>query len=100
MYDNIFYTHSCIPLSYFYLTSKLLHLHSFHSEGGPTTHLNDGGFADVLCSGGAVEHPVAVWSPLDVAQPAGPVGVAHQVGVESDRVIAGVTCRRSSLMIM
>lgn len=60
---------------------------------GPATHLYDGGLAHVLGSGGAVEDPVAVRSPLDVAQPARPVGVAHQVGVESDRVIAGITCR-------
>lgn len=69
-----------------------------HSESGPTTHLYDGGLANMLCGGGAVEHAVAVWRPLDVAQPARPVGVAHQVGVESDRVIAGLTCRHSCLM--
>lgn len=64
----------------------------------PPTHLYDGGLANVLCGRGAVQHPVAVLGPLDVAQPARPVGVAHQVGVESDRVVAGITCRKSCLM--
>lgn len=52
----------------------------------------------MLCSGGAIQHSVAVWGPLDVAQPTRPVGVAHQVGVESDRVIAGITCRQNCFM--
>ncbi len=52
----------------------------------------------MFCSGGAVEHAVAVRRPLDVAQPAGPVRVAHQVGVECDWVVAGITCRQSCLM--
>lgn len=52
----------------------------------------------MLCSGGAIQHSIAVWGPLDVAQPTWPVGVAHQVGVESDRVIAGITCEQNCLM--
>ncbi|TNN72155.1 hypothetical protein EYF80_017583 [Liparis tanakae] len=55
------------------------------SKSGPTTHLDDGGLAGMRGGGRPVEHPVAVLGPLDVAQPARPVGVAHQVGVESDR---------------
>lgn len=56
-----------------------------------STHLYDSGPADVLGHGGAVEDAVAVGGPLDVAQPARPVRVAHQVGVEGDGVVAGVT---------
>lgn len=56
-----------------------------------STHLYDSGPADVLGHGGAVEDAVAVGGPLDVAQPAGPVRVAHQVGAERDGVVAGVT---------
>lgn len=41
---------------------------------------------------GAVQHAIAVRGPLDVAEPAGPVRVALQVGVEGDGVVAGVTC--------
>lgn len=52
----------------------------------------------MLCGGGAVQDAVAVRGPLDVAQPARPVGVAHQVGVESDGIIAGITCGRNCLM--
>lgn len=48
----------------------------------------------MLCGGGAIQDSVAVWGPLDVAQPTWPVGVAHQVGVESDGIIAGITCGR------
>lgn len=59
---------------------------------GLHAHLYDGGLADVLCCGGTIQHAIAVLSPLDVAQPARPVRVAIQVGVESDRVIAGITC--------
>lgn len=59
-------------------------------------HLDDGGLADVTGGRGAVQHAVAVGGPLDVAQPARPVGVAHQVGVERDGVVAGVPCRQSS----
>lgn len=57
-----------------------------------SAHLDDGGLADMLCHGGPIEDAVAVGGPLDVAQPAGPVRVAHQVGVERDRVVAGITC--------
>lgn len=56
-----------------------------------TTHLYDSGFPNMLCSRRAVQHPITVRRSLDVAKPARPVGVAHQVGVESDRIIAGVT---------
>lgn len=77
---------------------ECFHLPSLHFESAPTTHLYDVGLANMLCGGGAVEHSVAVRSPLDVAQPAWPVGVAHQVGIERDRVIAGITCGQSGLM--
>lgn len=60
-------------------------------EASRSAHLYDGGLADVLRHGGAVEDAVAVGGPLDVAQPAWPVRVAHQVGVERDGVVAGVT---------
>lgn len=68
------------------------------TENGPSAHLYDGGLANMLCSGGAIQDSIAVWRPLDVAQPTGPVGVAHQVGVESDGIIAGITCGRNCLM--
>lgn len=53
----------------------------------------------MLCSGGTIEHAVAVRSPLDVAQPAGSVGEALQVGVEGDRIIAGITWEEVCLMM-
>lgn len=77
------------------LSQKCLHL---YFESGPTTHLYDVGLANMLCSGGAIEHSVAMRGPLDVAQPTWPVRVAHQVGVECYRVIAGITCKQSRLM--
>lgn len=46
----------------------------------------------MLGHGGAIQDAVAVGGPLDVAQPAWPVRVAHQVGVKRDRVIAGIAC--------
>lgn len=52
----------------------------------------------MLCHGGAVEDAVPVGGPLDVAQPAWPVRVAHQVGAECDGVIAGVTCEHHGVM--
>lgn len=64
----------------------------------PHTHLYDGGLANMLWGGGTIEHAVAVRCPLDVAQPAWPVRVAHEVGVECDWIIAGIACRWSSLM--
>ena len=63
-------------------------------ERGPAaTHLYDSGPASIVCSGRSVEHAVTVRRPLDVTQPARPVWVTHQVGVESDRVIDGIACR-------
>lgn len=44
----------------------------------------------MLSHGGAVQDAVAVGGPLDVAQPAWPVRVAHQVGVKGDGVVAGL----------
>lgn len=64
-------------------------------ESGPDTHLYDGGLAHMLRGWGTIQHSIAVWSPLDVAQPPGPVGIAHQVGVESDGVVAGIACRQN-----
>lgn len=45
---------------------------------------------------GTIQYSVTVRSPLDVAQPPGPVRIAHQVGVESDGVVAGIACRQNS----
>lgn len=67
-------------------------------EASRSAHLYDGGLADVLRHGGAIEDAVAVGGPLDVAQPARPVRVAHQVGVERDGVVAGVTYEQKRLM--
>lgn len=50
----------------------------------------------MLCHGGAIEDAVTVGGPLDVAQPAWPVRVAHQVGVKGDRVIAGITYEQNA----
>lgn len=47
----------------------------------------------MIAGRGAVQHAVAVRRPLDVAQPAGPVRVPLQVGVEGDGVAAGVACK-------
>lgn len=51
----------------------------------------------MLCHGGAIEDAVTMGGPLDVAQPAWSVRVAHQVGVKRDRVIAGITYEQRSL---
>lgn len=63
-----------------------------HTESNNSAHLYDGGLANMVCGGGAIQYSITVWSPLYVAQPPWPVGEAHQVGTESDRVIAGITC--------
>lgn len=52
----------------------------------------------MLSHGGAIQDAVAVGGPLDVAQPAWPVRVAHQVGIKRDGVVAGVTYERKCLM--
>lgn len=49
----------------------------------------------MLRSWGTIQHSVTVRSALDVAQPPGPVRIAHQVGVESDGVVAGIACRQN-----
>lgn len=67
------------------------------SEGSQSAHLYDGGLPHMLSHGGAIQDAVAVGGPLDVAQPAGPVRVAHQVGAERDGVIAGVACAQRCL---
>lgn len=48
--------------------------------------------------GRAVQYAIAVGGPLDVAQPARPVRVAHQVGIKRDRVVAGITYKQNCLM--
>lgn len=69
---------------------KLVFLHQ------KAAHLDDSGPAHVLGGRGAIQHAVAMRRPLDVAQPAGPVGVPLQVGVEGDGVVASVTCKADS----
>ena len=68
------------------------------TESDATSYLYDSGPAHMLSSGGTIEHSITIRGPLDVPQPSWPVGVAHQVCVEGYRVIAGITCRQSSLM--
>lgn len=56
----------------------------------PYYHLDDGWFARMLRSGGAVKDSITVWSSLDVAQPPGSVWKTLQVSIKGDWIIAGI----------